>query len=84
MANPRVLLLDEPSLGLSPQATSDLFDHLKVVRDEGMAMLVVDQMADLALNLSSRAYVLSRGRITARGPSAEIAAGDSLEAAYLA
>jgi ABC-type branched-subunit amino acid transport system ATPase component/ABC-type branched-subunit amino acid transport system permease subunit len=84
MANPRVLLLDEPSLGLSPQATSDLFDHLKAVRDEGMAMLVVDQMADLALNLSSRAYVLSRGRITARGPSAEIAAGDSLEAAYLA
>lgn len=83
MAKPRILLLDEPSLGLSPQATSDLFDQLKAVRDEGIAMLIVDQMADLALNLSSRAYVLSRGRIAARGSSAEIADGGNLEASYL-
>ncbi|WP_404477170.1 ATP-binding cassette domain-containing protein [Novosphingobium sp. BL-52-GroH] len=83
MAQPRILLLDEPSLGLSPQATSDLFDQLETVRDEGVAMLIVDQMADLALALSSRAYVLSQGRVRAKGSSAQIAAGGDLEAAYL-
>jgi ABC-type branched-subunit amino acid transport system ATPase component/ABC-type branched-subunit amino acid transport system permease subunit len=83
MAQPRVLLLDEPSLGLSPQATSDLFGQLVTLRDEGMAMLIVDQMADLALALTSRAYVMSQGRIITKGPSDQIAASGDLEDAYL-
>lgn len=83
MAQPHILLLDEPSLGLSPQATSDLFAHLEMIREEGMAMLIVDQMADLALGLSSRAYVLSQGRVTHKGSSAEIAADGNLEKSYL-
>ncbi|MEE4450791.1 ATP-binding cassette domain-containing protein [Novosphingobium resinovorum] len=82
MSCPRMLLLDEPSLGLSPQMTSDLFDLLKLLRDEGMAMLVVDQMADLAVNLSSRAYILREGRISATGASADIISDKSLEASY--
>jgi branched-chain amino acid transport system ATP-binding protein len=84
MANPRILLLDEPSLGLSPQATADLFDELEIVRNEGMALLVVDQMADMALALSSRAYVLGQGRITLKGAAAEIAGHPELEGSYLA
>jgi branched-chain amino acid transport system ATP-binding protein len=83
MAQPRVLLLDEPSLGLSPQATSDLFGQLVALRDEGMAMLIVDQMADLALALSSRAYVMSQGRIVTKGLSSQIAANGDLGDAYL-
>lgn len=67
MAQPRILPLDEPSLGLSPQATSDLFDQRASIRDDDVAMLVVDQMADLALVLSSRAYLLGQGRIHGKG-----------------
>jgi ABC-type branched-subunit amino acid transport system ATPase component/ABC-type branched-subunit amino acid transport system permease subunit len=83
MSSPHILLLDEPSLGLSPQMTSDLFDQLTLLRDEGMAMLIVDQMADLALNLSSRAYVLRSGRILATGPSGVMMSSENLEALYL-
>ncbi|WIW90497.1 ATP-binding cassette domain-containing protein (plasmid) [Sphingobium sp. V4] len=83
MAQPRILLLDEPSLGLSPQATSDLFDQLAAIRDEGMAMLIVDQMADLALSLSSRAYLLHQGHITKKGFTVDMAAGGALETDYL-
>jgi ABC-type branched-subunit amino acid transport system ATPase component/branched-subunit amino acid ABC-type transport system permease component len=83
MAEPRILLLDEPSLGLSPQATSDLFDKLEQIRDEGMAMLIVDQMADLALSLSSRAYLLNQGRITKMGLAAAITSSGDLDADYL-
>lgn len=83
MAQPRVLLLDEPSLGLSPLATSDLFEQLVTLRDDGIAMLIVDQMADLALALTSRAYVMSQGRIVTKGPSPQIAASGDLEDAYL-
>ncbi|GAB7553868.1 hypothetical protein NRB_33780 [Novosphingobium sp. 11B] len=82
MAQPRLLLLDEPSLGLSPQMTSDLFEQLRQLRDEGMAIMIVDQMADLALNLSSRAYVLRGGHVAAAGASAQIAADDSLDNLY--
>ncbi|MFC3441876.1 ATP-binding cassette domain-containing protein [Sphingobium rhizovicinum] len=83
MANPRILLLDEPSLGLSPQATSDLFDQLEAIRDEGMAMLIVDQMADLALSLSSRAYLLNQGRISKKGSARAIVASGDLDKEYL-
>ncbi|QCI12403.1 ATP-binding cassette domain-containing protein [Pseudomonas putida] len=83
MAKPRILLLDEPSLGLSPAMIGELYDALAALRDEGVTLLLVDQMANLALQVADRAYVLETGRIVKHG-SAEALRGDpQLEAAYL-
>jgi len=84
MGKPRLLLLDEPSLGLAPQVVNDLFDALDRLRAESVTILLVDQMAGLALALADRAYVIEGGRIVASGPAAEIAADGALEKAYLA
>jgi len=84
MAQPRLLLLDEPSLGLAPQVANDLFGALDRLRAESVTILLVDQMAGLALALADRAYVLEGGRIVASGAAAEIAADGALEKAYLA
>ncbi len=83
MSRPRILLLDEPSLGLAPKVIADLFAALDDLRKGGMTLLVVDQMAGLALALADRAYVIEGGRIVAQGPAAEIAASDALAQAYL-
>jgi len=83
MAKPRLLLLDEPSLGLAPQVANDLFAALDRLRAEAVTILLVDQMTGLALALADRAYVIEGGRIVASGPAAEIAAGGALEKAYL-
>jgi branched-chain amino acid transport system ATP-binding protein len=83
MAKPRLLLLDEPSLGLAPQVANDLFAALDRLRAEAVTILLVDQMAGLALALADRAYVIEGGRIVASGPAAEIAANGTLEKAYL-
>jgi branched-chain amino acid transport system ATP-binding protein len=83
MAGPRVLLLDEPSLGLAPAAIAALFADIAVLRDEGVTLLLVDQMAGPALALADRAYVIETGRIVRTGPAAEIAADDALREAYL-
>jgi branched-chain amino acid transport system ATP-binding protein len=84
MARPRLLLLDEPSLGLAPQVANDLFAALDRLRAEAVTILLVDQMAGLALALADRAYVIEGGRIVASGPAAQIAADGALEKAYLA
>jgi ABC-type branched-subunit amino acid transport system ATPase component len=83
MARPRLLLLDEPSLGLAPQVIEDLFASLDRLRAERVTILLVDQMAGLALSLADRAYVIEAGRISASGSAAQIAADGSLEKAYL-
>jgi ABC-type branched-subunit amino acid transport system ATPase component/ABC-type branched-subunit amino acid transport system permease subunit len=83
MAKPRLLLLDEPSLGLAPAVINDLFAALDRLRDEDATILLVDQMAGLALTLADRAYVMESGRIVASGAAAEIAADGALERAYL-
>ena len=83
MAKPRLLLLDEPSLGLAPQVIEELFSQLDRLREEKMTLLLVDQMAGLALALADRAYVIEGGRITASGTAAQIAADGALEKAYL-
>ena len=83
MAKPRLLLLDEPSLGLAPAVISDLFAALERLRSEHATILLVDQMAGLALTLSDRAYVIEGGQIVASGAAAEIAAKGTLERAYL-
>jgi branched-chain amino acid transport system ATP-binding protein len=84
MACPRVLLLDEPSLGLAPKVIVELFEALDALRQEQMTIVLVDQMATLALALADRAYVIEGGRIAAQGTAAEIAADDMLARAYLA
>jgi branched-chain amino acid transport system ATP-binding protein len=83
MGKPRLLLLDEPSLGLAPTVIEDLFASLDRLRAERVTILLVDQMAGLALSLADRAYVIEGGRITASGSAAEIAAEGALEKAYL-
>ncbi|MDB5988983.1 MAG: transporter [Herbaspirillum sp.] len=83
MSRPRILLLDEPSLGLAPKVIAELFAALDGLRDEDMTILLVDQMAALALALADRAYVIEGGRVVAEGTAAEIAANDALVKAYL-
>ena len=83
MAKPRVLLLDEPSLGLAPAIINDLFAVLATLRDDGMTVLLVDQMATLALAIADRAYVIESGDIVAAGTPEEIRRDTALEAAYL-
>jgi ABC-type branched-subunit amino acid transport system ATPase component/ABC-type branched-subunit amino acid transport system permease subunit len=83
MAVPRVLLLDEPSLGLAPNIVNELFDSLAELRDSGLTILLVDQMATLALTVADRGYVLESGRIVKSGDATALKSDRSLEAAYL-
>jgi branched-chain amino acid transport system ATP-binding protein len=83
MAQPKILLLDEPSLGLAPKVIEDLFAALDRLRSESMTLVVVDQMAGLALALADRACVIESGRIVAQGSAQEIAANPALAEAYL-
>lgn len=83
MARPRVLLLDEPSLGLSPLLIQQIFDAIGRLRTEGLTILLVEQMAGQALALADRAYVLERGRITLEGPAATVRENPAVIQAYL-
>jgi ABC-type branched-subunit amino acid transport system ATPase component len=83
MAKPRILLLDEPSLGLAPAMINELFDILAELRDAGVTILLVDQMAALALTVADRGYLLESGRIMRADTAAALAADPELEAAYL-
>ena len=83
MANPRILLLDEPSLGLAPAAINEMYDFLAELRDEGITILLVDQMASLALTLADRGYVLEQGHFSRSGSAAGLSSDPELEAAYL-
>lgn len=84
MSRPRLLLLDEPSLGLAPLVTQELFRRISELNSEvGMAVLVVEQNANLALAIAQRAYVLETGEIVATGTAAEIGADESVRKAYL-
>ena len=83
MAHPRLLLLDEPSLGLAPLVVQAIFDAIAVINKEGTTVLLVEQNANLALHRSQNAYVLETGRITMRGGSAELARDPRVKEAYL-
>ena len=84
MSRPRLLLLDEPSLGLAPIVVREIFRILgDLNEEEGLAALVVEQNAKLALRSSSRAYVLEVGQVALEGPSAELAANESVRQSYL-
>jgi branched-chain amino acid transport system ATP-binding protein len=83
VAQPRVLMLDEPSLGLAPKLTDTLYDLLAELRDEGTTILLVDQVAALALSVADRAYVLQSGVIAHSGPAAAMRQDPALVRAYL-
>ena len=83
MAEPKVLILDELSLGLSPLLTISLFEVLQKLRKEGLTMLLVEQNVRLALAISDYAYVLSEGRTVLAGPAEEIERNDQVQRAYL-
>jgi ABC-type branched-subunit amino acid transport system ATPase component len=83
MAKPRILLLDEPSLGLAPAIINELFEILAELRDEGVTILLVDQMANMALAIADRGYVLESGRVVRAGKASSLAQDPELEAAYL-
>src|ERR1700719_113918 len=72
LARPDILLLDEPSLGLAPAVTAELFAQLRRLREEGMTLLIVDQMADHVLAIADRGYVLGGGRVVVEGRAAEL------------
>jgi branched-chain amino acid transport system ATP-binding protein len=84
MAHPRLLLLDEPSLGLAPFVVKEIFEALAKMKDEeGTSVLVVEQNANLALAHASRAYVLEVGRVVVAGTSEELRANESVRKSYL-
>ena len=83
IARPRVLLLDEPSLGLAPALIGELYRVLAELRDQGMTILLVDQMAALALAVADRGYVMESGRIVHAGGAGELRHDPVLERAYL-
>jgi branched-chain amino acid transport system ATP-binding protein len=83
MARPRVLLLDEPSLGLAPILVREIFAAIERLRAQGVTVLLVEQMAAQALALADRAYVLERGRITLEGPAREVRNNPAVIDAYL-
>ena len=84
MSRPRLLLLDEPSLGLAPIVVREIFRIIGDLNEkEGLAVLVVEQNATLALRSSSRAYVLEVGHVALEGPSSELAENESVRKAYL-
>ena len=83
MARPRLLLLDEPSLGLAPLLSREIFEVIRRINADGVAVLVVEQNARRALALAARGYVLETGRLVAAGPSASLAADPRVRTAYL-
>lgn len=83
MGRPRLLLLDEPSMGLAPLMVAKIFDVIKTVAAEGMTVLLVEQNAKLALQVSQRAYVLESGEITLSGNSPDLLDDSRVRAAYL-
>ena len=83
MSRPRLLLLDEPSLGLAPLVVHTIFEAIEEIRSKGTTILLVEQNAHAALHHSDRAYVLETGSITMQGPSKELANDPRIKEAYL-
>jgi branched-chain amino acid transport system ATP-binding protein len=84
MSRPRLLLLDEPSLGLAPLVTREIFHIVRAInKDEGVSVLLVEQNAAMALDLADHAYLLETGRVVMSGSAAELRKDDSIRRSYL-
>jgi branched-chain amino acid transport system ATP-binding protein len=83
MARPRLLMLDEPTLGLAPRMIVQVFDTIRAINQEGLTVLLVEQNVRHALQLARRGYVLENGRILLEGPSEALLADQRLRKAYL-
>ncbi|HEX3997036.1 MAG TPA: ABC transporter ATP-binding protein [Pirellulales bacterium] len=83
MGRPRLLILDEPSLGLAPLVVATIFDCIRTLNARGIAVLLVEQNARMALKIAARGYVMETGRITLSGPAASLVADQRVKDAYL-
>jgi branched-chain amino acid transport system ATP-binding protein len=83
MSRPTLLLLDEPSMGLAPLVVEKIFAALREVAAQGVTLMLVEQNANLALQLSDRGYVLDNGRVAISGPAADLLLDPRVRAAYL-
>jgi branched-chain amino acid transport system ATP-binding protein len=83
MAKPKLLLMDEPSMGLAPILVERSFEIIRQVHESGVAMLIVEQNANVSLSIADRGYVLSTGRLVLSGPAAELRENEDLRKAYL-
>ena len=83
MSRPKVLLLDEPSLGLAPLVVQDIFTIIKEINRQGVTVLLIEQNANMALKIADLAYVLETGTITLTGTGAEVLADERVKEAYL-
>jgi branched-chain amino acid transport system ATP-binding protein len=83
MAQPNLLLLDEPSMGLAPILVEEIFDIITEIHEQGVSILLVEQNASMALSVADRAYVLETGRIVLEGPADEVLENPEVQAAYL-
>jgi len=83
MAKPKVLLLDEPSMGLAPLFVQEIFDIIANINATGTTILLVEQNANMALQVASRAYVMETGKIVLSGEAATLLASDEVRQAYL-
>mgnify|MGYP001556771937 FL=1 len=83
MSNPKILMLDEPSLGLAPVLVDEVLDTVRKLKEEGMTILLVEQNVREALELASRGYILQTGRIVGEGSGAELMASDQVKSAFL-
>jgi branched-chain amino acid transport system ATP-binding protein len=83
LARPKLLMLDEPSLGLAPQVVQTVFEVIGQIAKEGATILLIEQNASMALAIANRAYVMEVGEIQMEGAAAELAASDEVRKAYL-
>ena len=83
MSHPKLLMLDEPSMGLAPILVEQIFDIIRQLHEDGTTILLVEQNAQMALSVADRAYVMETGKITLSGTGAELAASDEVKKAYL-
>ncbi|PNH19199.1 ABC transporter ATP-binding protein [Lachnospiraceae bacterium] len=83
MSHPRLLMMDEPSLGLAPLIVRDIFSIIREINRHGVTVLLIEQNANMALHIADRAYVMETGTITVSGSGKELLANDAVRAAYL-
>lgn len=83
MSQPRMLLLDEPSMGLAPLIVEEVFKNIQLINDQGTSILLVEQNAEMALSIAHRAYVLETGKIVASGLARDLSESQEIQAVYL-